>query len=211
MKDPSALSIFYQFQLVVILSIIFCQSCCGVLQGEYLYPVDDGLSRIKRYTLELTEGIVQPDNYQQMGYLINGKFPGPTLFVNQFDMLEVYVINRMPLPTTIHFHGLLQEHTFGSDGVPYVTQDPIPANDTFLYQIQIGTQTGTYMYHGHVNFDIVFIHGAIIVRDNPSFWYGLGVDYQFEMGYEHTFVLAGIYHYDLEQFVIDVTEEWKGK
>jgi len=84
-------------------------------------------------------------------------------------------------------------------------------NETYVYEIQVGTQTGTYMYHGHVDYDIIFIYGAIIVRDNPSFWNGLGVEYHFELGYEHYFLLGEIYHYSLHQMMLDVTGKWVGK
>ncbi|CAL8109623.1 unnamed protein product [Orchesella dallaii] len=67
------------------------------------------------------------------------------------------------------------------------------------------------MYHGHMDFDIVFIYGALIIRDNPSYWNALGVDYHCEMGYEHHFVLSEVYHYPLHQFLLDVTGKWVGK
>lgn len=48
-------------------------------------------------------------------------------------------------------------------------------------------------------------------RDNPSFWHSVGVDYQYEVGYEYTFLLEEMYHYSLDQFYLDVTGPWKGK
>lgn len=143
--------------------VVHLQKCNCVLDENYLYP-DSTNSRVKSYTFMITEGTVQCDNYVQSGYLINGQFPGPTIYVNQFDLLQVTVINMMNTPTSFHFHGLLQAQSLGSDGVPMVTQYPINPNETYTYEILIGTQTGTYMYHGHVNFDIVFIHGALIIR-----------------------------------------------
>lgn len=143
--------------------IVHFDTCSSVYNEDYCYP-DTHNSRVKSYVFEITEGIVQPDNYRQMGYLINGMFPGPTIYVNQHDLLQVTCINRMSEPTTLHFHGLLQAQSLGSDGVPDVTQHPIMPNETYTYEILIGTQTGTFMYHGHVRFDIVYIHGALIIR-----------------------------------------------
>lgn len=97
-------------QLILILSyllIFIYKSCNCILADEYLYPTDIN-NRLKSYVFVISEGIVQSDNYKQKGYLINNQFPGPTVFVNQFDMLRVTVINLMDQPTAIHFHGLLQ-------------------------------------------------------------------------------------------------------
>lgn len=151
------------FIILAIVHIVHFDGCNSVMNENFLYP-DAMNSRLKSYTFVITEGIVQPDNYKQVGYLINGQFPGPTIYVNQYDLLQVTVVNLMTEPTTIHFHGLLQSQSLGSDGVPHVTQHPIMPNETYSYEILIGTQTGTFMYHGHVDFDIVFIHGALIIR-----------------------------------------------
>src|SRR5919199_5097982 len=36
----------------------------------------------------------------------NGRVPGPTIEARVGDVLEVHFINRLPEPTTIHWHGL---------------------------------------------------------------------------------------------------------
>jgi len=115
---------FHSLLRVKVCIIIFCLSFCscakrnynhagqnneGIDGNNYLYPQES--SRLRTYTFLLTDGTLQPDNYRQTGYLINGKFPGPPIFCNQFDFLVITVINRMTSPTTIHFHGLLQPHT----------------------------------------------------------------------------------------------------
>lgn len=103
-------------------------------------------SRLKSYTFVLSESNCSPDNYVQTCFLINGQHPGPPIIVNQHDMLRVHVINRLSVNTTIHFHGLLQRHTVESDGVGGVTQEPLPPNGSYVYEIQVGDQpAGTYM------------------------------------------------------------------
>ncbi|MEI9997889.1 MAG: multicopper oxidase domain-containing protein [Verrucomicrobiota bacterium] len=43
----------------------------------------------------------------------------------QADGFHVVVVNQLPVPTTLHWHGLIEPNA--QDGVPYVTQDPDPA------------------------------------------------------------------------------------
>src|SRR5689334_17956916 len=36
----------------------------------------------------------------------NGRTPGPTIELVQGDRVRIYVTNRLPAPTTVHWHGL---------------------------------------------------------------------------------------------------------
>ena len=45
----------------------------------------------------------------------NGRTPGPTIEVVEGDRVRIYVTNRLPEPTTIHWHGILLPN--GMDGV----------------------------------------------------------------------------------------------
>lgn len=65
--------------------------------------------------------------------LINGTFPGPTLYANPGDTVQVTVINRLTEPTAIHWHGFTQRGSNKFDGVPYTTHDPIAPGATFVY------------------------------------------------------------------------------
>lgn len=160
--------------------------------NPFLYSIPS--SRYKYYHFTLTNGYCNPDNFNQPCYLINNQFPGPAIFVNQFDFLQVTVVNLLNVSTAIHFHRLLQSHTAASDGVAFVTQDPILPGQTYIYQIDIEGQTGTYMYHGHVDLDLIWIHGPIIIRDNPKYHAALGSPYQYDIGLEHIFLLETISH-----------------
>lgn len=76
----------------------------------------------------------------------NGGTPGPTLEAIEGDRLRMYVTNRLPEPTTVHWHGLLVPN--GMDGVSGLSQAPIPVGETFLYEFTV-REPGTYMYHSH--------------------------------------------------------------
>lgn len=76
----------------------------------------------------------------------NGTVPGPELRVRQGDLVRVVLHNRLPVGTTIHWHGVAVPN--GEDGVAGVTQDPIPPGATARYDF-IATTPGTYWYHPH--------------------------------------------------------------
>lgn len=76
----------------------------------------------------------------------NGEAPGPTIEAVEGDKVRIYVTNRLPEPTTIHWHGLILPN--GMDGVTGITQRPILPNETFKYEFTL-SQNGTFMYHPH--------------------------------------------------------------
>lgn len=76
----------------------------------------------------------------------NGRTPGPTIECVEGDRVRVYVTNKLPEPTSVHWHGVLLPS--GMDGVSGLTQRPIPPGETFKYEWTF-RQHGTYMYHSH--------------------------------------------------------------
>lgn len=76
----------------------------------------------------------------------NGGTPGPTLEAVEGDRLRIYVTNKLPEPTTVHWHGVILPN--GMDGVGGLTQAPIPVGKTFVYEFTVN-QAGTFMYHSH--------------------------------------------------------------
>lgn len=76
----------------------------------------------------------------------NGSVPGPLIEVAEGDKVRIYVTNKLPAPTTVHWHGILIP--CGMDGVAGVTQPAIPPGKTFLYKF-IFPDAGTFMYHPH--------------------------------------------------------------
>jgi FtsP/CotA-like multicopper oxidase with cupredoxin domain len=59
----------------------------------------------------------------------NGATPGPTIEAVASDRVRIYVTNRLPEPTTVHWHGVLVPN--GMDGVAGLTQRAIPPSETF--------------------------------------------------------------------------------
>ncbi|GLA31646.1 hypothetical protein AnigIFM63604_002414 [Aspergillus niger] len=106
------------------------------------------LCRVVEYNLTLTWEELEVAGITRKAVLINGQFPGPPLRLKQGDNVEVVVTNNMPFSTTIHFHGIRQQGTPWSDGVPGLTQLPIGPGDQFLYAWK-ADDYGTYIYHSH--------------------------------------------------------------
>ena len=76
----------------------------------------------------------------------NGSTPGPTIEVTEGERVRLYVTNRLPEPTTVHWHGVILPN--GMDGVSGLTQKPIAPGETFLYEFTFKS-AGTFMYHPH--------------------------------------------------------------
>jgi len=78
----------------------------------------------------------------------NGQSPGPTIEVVEGDRVRLYVTNRLPEHTTIHWHG--QRLPNGMDGVGGLTQPHIKPGKTFVYEF-VARRPGTFMYHPHAD------------------------------------------------------------
>ena len=76
----------------------------------------------------------------------NGSTPGPVIEAVVGDRVRIYVTNKLPEATTVHWHGVLVPN--GMDGVGGLTQEPIPPGKTFKYEFTF-TRPGTFMYHPH--------------------------------------------------------------
>ena len=84
-------------------------------------------------------------------YGFNGQHPGPLIRVPQDATITVNFTNRLDLPTAIHWHGIRLDNRF--DGVPGVTQDPVPPQGSFQFRIHF-PDAGIYWYHPHHREDI---------------------------------------------------------
>ncbi|MGE0723810.1 MAG: multicopper oxidase family protein [Alphaproteobacteria bacterium] len=78
----------------------------------------------------------------------NGQSPGPTIEAVEGDRVRIFVTNRLPEHTTIHWHGQILPN--GMDGVGGLTQPHIKPGKTFVYEFQL-TKSGTFMYHPHAD------------------------------------------------------------
>ena len=64
----------------------------------------------------------------------NGQSPGPTIEAVEGDRIRIFVTNRLPEVTSVHWHGVLVPS--GMDGVIGLTQAPIGVGKTCLYEFR---------------------------------------------------------------------------
>ena len=105
----------------------------------------DGAVKVFRLTPEPMKLKIAPfKTIDVWGY--NGSCPGPTIQVAQGDRVRIIVENRLPESTSLHWHGL--EVPIEQDGVPWISQKPIPPGGTYTYEFTVH-QEGTFFYHAH--------------------------------------------------------------
>ena len=76
----------------------------------------------------------------------NGATPGPALRLPQGTPFRAAVTNGLAETTTVHWHGMRLPN--GMDGVPGLTQRPIPPGGRFDYAFT-PPDAGTFWYHSH--------------------------------------------------------------
>ncbi|KAF2449303.1 multicopper oxidase [Karstenula rhodostoma CBS 690.94] len=122
------------------------------------------------YNWELKESTCDPDGSDSRPCVkINGQFPGPTLYADWGDTIQVTLKNSVPNNGTgLHWHGIRQLGTCPQDGVPGITECPLAPGDTKTYSFK-ATQFGTTWYHSHFSSqygDGAF--GAIVINGPAS-------------------------------------------
>jgi suppressor of ftsI len=119
-----------------------------------------------RDTLRLTAGLVRRTIKGSVVTMFgfNGQYPGPLLHVPQRAEVVVDFANELDQPTTVHWHGIRLDNRF--DGVPDLTQAPVPPGGRFTYRLTF-PDAGIYWYHPHVREDVqqdLGLYGNLLVR-----------------------------------------------
>ncbi|MEQ1760265.1 MAG: multicopper oxidase family protein [Vicinamibacterales bacterium] len=95
----------------------------------------------------------------------NGALPGPLIHLKVGDRLVVHFTNKLPSPTTVHWHGL--RVPIQMDGVPGASQPNVDPGGTFTYDFVV-PDAGLFWYHPHVMAaeQVGFgLYGAFLVDD----------------------------------------------
>jgi len=111
----------------------------------------------------------------------NGQSPGPTIECVEGDRVRIFVTNKLPEHTTIHWHGILLPN--GMDGVGGLTQPHIPVGKTFVYEFQM-PKSGTFMYHPHADEMVQMamgMMGSLIVHPRDPKFMPVDRDFAFVM------------------------------
>ncbi|KAJ2952930.1 hypothetical protein O0L34_g7302 [Tuta absoluta] len=124
---------------------------------------------------------------------INGKTPGPPINVCQNDIIIVDVRNRIPdQDLSIHWNGIEQKGTPHMDGVPMITQCPIPYGSTYKYAF-IASAPGTFFYHADsASHQSDGVYGALVVNQPQTFEPHFSF-YDYDRSLEHTYIVAATF------------------
>lgn len=101
----------------------------------------------------------------------DGGIPGPVIRVKAGERVRRRLVNELPQPTAVHWHGIRIANAM--DGAAGMTQEPVQPGATFDYDF-IAPDAGTYWYHSH---DRSWeqaargLHGPLIVEE-PEVWDG---------------------------------------
>jgi len=97
--------------------------------------------------------------------------PVPTLYLTKDEPVRIWVVNHLPTPTAVHWHGIELESYY--DGVPGWSgmgkhlEPMIAAGDSFEVQMT-PPRAGTFIYHSHMEngHDLAAgLYGALVVQD----------------------------------------------
>ncbi len=116
--------------------------------------------------LTVDSRIVNFTGAPRMATVVNERIPAPLLYWREGDEVRVRVTNRLAVPTSIHWHGLLVPAAM--DGVPGISFGGIPAGGTFEYRFRL-RQSGSYWYHSHSRFqEQIGLYGPIVIAPAGS-------------------------------------------
>jgi FtsP/CotA-like multicopper oxidase with cupredoxin domain len=119
----------------------------------------------------------------------NGSMPGPLIEAVQGDRIRIVVHNRLPEPTTLHWHG--GEMPVRFDGVEGLTQEPIPPGESFAYEYDLH-QEGSYFYHSHGAMqEIMGMVGMFVIHPRETF--EPAVDHDFALIFQEFAILPQAY------------------
>lgn len=76
----------------------------------------------------------------------DGGVPGPLLRLKQGERLMRTLVNELPQPTSVHWHGVRVPNPM--DGVPGITQEAVAPGGQFDYDFT-PPDAGTFWYHSH--------------------------------------------------------------
>ena len=98
--------------------------------------------------------------------------PGPTLVLEKGRPTRITVVNRLSVPTSVHWHGMEIESypdgVAGWSGIPGRIAPVIQPADSFVAEFT-PPRAGTFIYHSHVNEMMQTnsgMYGALIVTDS---------------------------------------------
>ncbi len=129
------------------------------------FTLDNGVKVFHLVAEPVTRQIVPGKTLDLWGY--NGTSPGPTIQINEGDRVRIVFDNRLPEPTSMHWHGF--EIPFDMDGGPGVSQPPVKPGERFVYEFTLH-QNGTFFYHPHMAMqEMMGMLGAFVMHPKTAY------------------------------------------
>ena len=114
------------------------------------------------FELEIGAAPLNFTGASRIGTVVNGQIPAPLLRWRQGDTVTLRVANRLPVRSSIHWHGMIVPADM--DGVPGLSFEGIPSGGSYVYRFKVN-QSGTYWYHGHSRFqEQTGLYGPIVIE-----------------------------------------------
>ena len=155
----------------IIASAGLAVACTWIGRAASAKPGDDGPSP----TLTVSPAVIRarPGKVNLRGtnaspsevWGYDGAAPGPTLRVKQGREVTIRLVNDLPEPTCVHWHGVHLPNAM--DGIPGLTQAPIAAGASFDYRFT-PPDAGTFWYHPPADFAGQLgrgLAGALVVEE----------------------------------------------
>lgn len=161
----------------------------GLVMGIEVHGRDaprDGVPAAARRRLRLVVGVDTGGTAEEPAYgyalqegatsaaLARPRLPGPTILLKRGEPVSITVVNALPEPTSVHWHGIELESYFdGVAGFSGSRSRPSPAiapRDSFEARFT-PPRSGTFMYHPHadeVRQQQAGLSGALVVVDSPA-------------------------------------------
>ncbi|KAJ8764298.1 hypothetical protein K2173_006038 [Erythroxylum novogranatense] len=162
----------------------------GIL-GFFCFPAE---AAIKKYQFDIKVKNVSRLCHAKPIVTVNGRFPGPTIYVIEGDRVIVNVTNHAQYNISIHWHGLKQYRNGWADGPAYITQCPIQTGNSYTYDFNVTGQRGTLWWHAHILWLRATVYGAIVIMPKQ------GTSYPFPRpSMEVNILLGEWWHTDVEE------------
>jgi plastocyanin len=142
----------------------------GVIDPEHLLGQEASPEpQLREYVLTASEfdwELMPGETVRAWGY--NGQLPGPEIRVREGDTLRVILKNDLPVPTTVHWHGVVLPPNM--DGPAGLNQAPVAPGDTFVYEFE-AKPAGTRWYHSHADPAVqvpLGLHGPLVIEPRSA-------------------------------------------
>jgi FtsP/CotA-like multicopper oxidase with cupredoxin domain len=137
-------------------------NCCDVTPAAASPQADDGLRMLKAClaSVPLRGDGLAPTPVWCYG----GSVPGPVLRVKRGEEVRLRLVNELPQPTGIHWHGVRAPAT---DGTTTLTLPATASGEAFEYRFRV-PDAGTFWYHARRDSGAVAqgLYGALIVKES---------------------------------------------